>query len=111
MAAEALGPMGALELASRAGAYFLGAERDLGSISVGKLADLIVLNSNPLENIRNTEDILYVMKGGVFYDGETLDEIWPSPRPYGARPWLNPDALESGPLPIDHWDHRTSDRR
>src|SRR5207248_9888614 len=59
MAASAMGPMGALELASKEGAYFLGADKDVGSIAVGKLGDLIVLNSNPLENIRNTADIRY----------------------------------------------------
>jgi imidazolonepropionase-like amidohydrolase len=72
--------MGALELASNGGAYFLGAEDDIGSLSVGKLADLMILNSNPLDNIRNTSDIQSVMKGGVLYDGMTLDELWPQQR-------------------------------
>jgi Tol biopolymer transport system component len=111
MAAEALGAMGALEVASNGGAYFLGAERDLGSISTGKLADLIVLNANPLDDVRNTENILYVMKDGVLYDGETLDEIWPRRREYGARPWVNPGALESGPRPVDYWDRRPPSNR
>ena len=48
MAASALGPMGALELASAHGAYFLGAQQDLGSIEVGKLADFVVLDKDPL---------------------------------------------------------------
>ena len=109
MAAAALGPMGALELASVEGAYFLGAEDDLGTISVGKLADLMVLNSNPLDDIRNTEDIAYVMKDGRLHVGETLDEVWPRQKPYGARPWVNPDALRIGPVPVDIWDSRGSD--
>jgi len=100
MAAEALGPMGALELASNEGAYFLGAEQDVGSLAVGKLADLMVLNSNPLEDIRNTTDIELVIKGGVVYDGMTLDEQWPRMRPYGARPWLYEDVWRSGPRPV-----------
>jgi hypothetical protein len=106
MAASALGPMGALELASREGAYFLGAERDVGSLEVGKLGDLIVLNSNPLTNIRNTADIMYVMKGGVLYDGTSLDEIWPRQQPYGPRPWLNKDIWSKGPKTTDHWDKK-----
>lgn len=106
MAASALGAMGALELATNAGAYFLGTKRDIGSVSVGKLADLVVLNSNPLENIRNTTDILYVMKSGRLYDGDTLDEIWPRQKPYGARPWINADALRAGPRPLDYWDRQ-----
>jgi len=79
MAASALGPMGALELATVHGAHFLGATKDLGTITAGKLADIVVLNSNPLENIRNTQDIRWVMKAGVLYDGTTLSEIAPTP--------------------------------
>jgi Tol biopolymer transport system component/imidazolonepropionase-like amidohydrolase len=83
MAASALGPMGALEVATVHGAHFLGASKDLGSIGAGKIADVVVLNSNPLDNIRNTQDIRWVMKSGVLYDGMTLEEIKSAP---GARP-------------------------
>jgi Tol biopolymer transport system component len=71
MLASALGPHGALRSASLHGARFLGAERDLGSIEVGKLADLIVLDANPLDDIRNTTGIRHVVKAGVLYDGDT----------------------------------------
>jgi hypothetical protein len=104
MAAAALGPMGALEVASRHGAHFLGMEKHLGSIAVGKLADLMVLNKNPLENVRNTVDILYVMKGGRLYDAATLDEKWPQQKPYGAYPWQFPEALRSDDRPVDSLD-------
>ncbi len=100
MAAEAMGPMGALELASKHGAYFLGADRDVGSLAVGKLADLMILNSNPLDDIRNTEDIEMVMKGGVLYDAMTLDELWPRQRPYGDRPWVYEAVWRAGPRPV-----------
>lgn len=106
MAASAMGPMGALELASREGAHFLGVQQDLGSLEVGKLADLMVLHSNPLENIRNTTDILYVMQGGILHDAETLDEIWPERRPYGARPWVDEAAIRADDRPLDYWDRR-----
>lgn len=75
MAASALGPMGALEVATVHGAHFLGVSKDLGTVTTGKLADVVVLNSNPLENIRNTQDIRWVMKAGVLYDGMTLEEV------------------------------------
>jgi len=101
IASEALGPMGALELASNDGAYFLGAEDDIGSLAVGKLADLMILNSNPLDDIRNTTDIQSVMKGGVLYDGMTLDELWPQQLPYGARPWVYEDVWRAGPRPVN----------
>ncbi len=100
MAASAMGPLGALELASRHGAYFLGALDDLGTIREGKLADLVILNSNPLDDIRNTIDIRQVMKGGVLYDGMTLDELWPNARPFGPRPWVTEDALQRDARPI-----------
>lgn len=106
MMASALGPMGALETASLHGAHFLGLDNDLGSIRPGKLADLLVLNGNPLENIRATADIKFVMKSGTLYDATTLDEIWPQVRSYpGDYPGLR-QVLPAGRLPIDFWDRR-----
>ena len=69
--------MEALRAATMTGAEAIGVQKDLGSIEVGKIADLVILNSNPLDDIHNTRDIKYVMKGGILYDGDTLDEIWP----------------------------------
>jgi imidazolonepropionase-like amidohydrolase len=100
MLASAMTPLQALTVASLHGARFIGLERDLGSLETGKLADFMVLNTNPLENIRNTKDILYVMKGGVLYDDETLDEVWPNRTPYGRYPWVNSEALRSDDRPI-----------
>lgn len=75
-----------LRAATRHGAEMIGVAEDVGSIEVGKLADLVVLNSNPLDDIRATADIRYVVLGGVVRDAETLNEIWPenrdAPRPY-----------------------------
>jgi Tol biopolymer transport system component len=100
MAAPALGNYGALEVASLHGARFLGAHEDVGSIEVGKLADLLVLDRNPLEDIRATADIRYVMKGGILHDGMTLDEYWPQRRPFGPHYWVNADALRNDDRPI-----------
>jgi imidazolonepropionase-like amidohydrolase len=87
MAASALGAHGALELASLQGARFLGAERDLGSLAAGKLADLLVLEKNPLEDIRNTTSLRWVMKAGRLYEADTLDELWPEKRAFGHFAW------------------------
>lgn len=106
MLASALGPMGALEVATVHGAHFIGADKYLGTLSVGKIADLVVLNSNPLTNIRNTEDIRYVMKGGVLYDANTLDQIWPEKKPFGPRYWIQPDALRSDDRPVDYFERK-----
>jgi imidazolonepropionase-like amidohydrolase len=86
-AAMALTPMEALEVATWQGASYIGLDADLGSIRAGKLADLVVLDANPLVDIKNSRRIRYVMKGGRLYDANTLDEIWPRARAYGPRPW------------------------
>ncbi len=99
MGASALGNMGALEVASLHGARFLGADKDLGSIEVGKLADLMILNTNPLENIKSTTDIKWVMKGGTMYDAMSVDQLWPKQVPFGPYYWVNDDALQSNVKP------------
>lgn len=106
MAESAMGPEGALALASREGAHFLGLDNDLGTLQAGMLADLMVLNANPLEDIRNTADIHYVMQGGVLYDADTLDELWPEKRAFGKRPWVDEAAIRADVRALDIWDRR-----
>ena len=66
----------------------------------------MVLNSNPLDDIRNTADIRYVMKGGRLWEADTLDEIWPEQQPFGDRYWVNPEVLVSDDRPVNYWDRR-----
>jgi adenine deaminase len=66
-----------LQAATINGAKALGIQKDVGSVEVGKIADFIILNKNPLDDIHYTREIRYVMKGGILYDANTMDEIWP----------------------------------
>ena len=72
-------PMDALQTATRNSAVYHGLGADLGSIEVGKLADLVVLGANPLDDIRNTRQIVYVVKNGVVYSGEDGARVYPGP--------------------------------
>jgi imidazolonepropionase-like amidohydrolase/Tol biopolymer transport system component len=67
--------MEALRVATMNGAKYLGLDGALGSLERGKLADLIVLDRNPLDDIRNSESIAMVMMNGRLYDAATMDEI------------------------------------
>jgi imidazolonepropionase-like amidohydrolase len=76
-----------LRIATLNGAVGLGLDEDLGSIEVGKIADLVILNSNPLDDIRNTVDIWQLVKNGIIYDAETLDIVWPVAKKFGPYAW------------------------
>jgi imidazolonepropionase-like amidohydrolase/Tol biopolymer transport system component len=73
-------PHEALRSATLHGARYLGMDGDLGSLEPGKLADLVILDGNPLENIQETENVRYVMVNGRIYDAETLNEVGNHPR-------------------------------
>jgi imidazolonepropionase-like amidohydrolase len=66
-----------LKVATIQGAYAMGLDKELGSIEKGKLADLVILNKDPLDEIRNTNSIEMVMKNGRMYDGDNLNQIYP----------------------------------
>ena len=65
-------PLDVLRFATKASAEALGAGDDLGTLEVGKLADIVLLDANPLEDIKNTQAIWRVIKGGFVFDPEKL---------------------------------------
>lgn len=80
MAAGGMTNMEALKTATINAAEYIGAGADLGSLKVGKMADLIVLDENPLDDVENTNTISMVMANGRLYDANTMDEIGNNPK-------------------------------
>jgi hypothetical protein len=71
-------PREVLQAATIDGARIIGFDQDLGTLAAGKLADLVVLDRNPLDDIRHTNSVRYVMKNGELFEGDTLTQIWPT---------------------------------
>jgi imidazolonepropionase-like amidohydrolase len=70
-----LSPMAALQAATRNPAVYLDKEKDLGTIEAGKLADLVLLDADPLADIRNTRRIAAVVYRGRLLDRAALDRM------------------------------------
>lgn len=87
----------ALTAATRHGAEIIGVGADIGTLEAGKLADLVVLDGDPLVDIRHSNAIRYVMKNGELFAADTLDRVWPSPQPLPAQWWWDsgPPAAET----------------
>ena len=77
----------ALRAGTLYGAEAIGLAQDLGSLAPGKLADLVVLTKDPLVDIQNTTSVRYVMKNGELFEGDTLNEVWPTQRTAGPYWW------------------------
>lgn len=89
MASGGMRPIDVLKTATILGATGLGLDGDLGSLKVGKLADMVILDKNPLDNIRNTNTVVYVMKNGRLYDGNTGNEVITGSRTLDKSEWMS----------------------
>ena len=83
----AMTPFEALRAATIAAADKLGFAPDLGSVEAGKLADLVVLDADPLADIHNSVKIRWVVKNGELYEADTLRQLWPTDKPLPPFFW------------------------
>ncbi len=90
-------PLEALRAATLNGARYVGLDGDVGSIEKGKLADLVVLEANPLADIRNSERVRYTMINGRLYDARTMNEIGNHPRQRRRLFWEEPETVMAAP--------------
>ena len=97
LASGGMTPREVLKCATVNGAKIIGRPQDLGTIEPGKLADLVIFDKNPLDDIHNTNTIRWVMKNGELFVGDTLDQVWPEQKQ--LEPlwfWNNYDVPKSG---------------
>lgn len=95
----------ALRAATMNGAYYIGMEDQIGSLEKGKLADLIVMDKNPLEDIKNTETVKYTMINGVMYDCDSMNEYGTSDKKRTRFYWEMPNAAGCTESTLDAKGH------
>ena len=99
-------PLQALRAATLNGAHYLGMDKDIGSLEPGKLADLVVLDGDPIADIRQSDRIVDVMQNGRLYALPRLDEIAPRNRP--RAPFFF-DGADGAAMPVSTQGHAAMD--
>jgi Tol biopolymer transport system component len=97
LASGGMTPMEVLRCATVNGSKIIGRPAEIGSIEPGKLADLLIMDKSPLEDIHNTNTIHWVMKNGELFEGDTLNQVWPEQKKLEALWfWNNYDVPKAG---------------
>jgi imidazolonepropionase-like amidohydrolase/Tol biopolymer transport system component len=99
-------PLEAIRNATLNGAHYLGMDRDIGSLEVGKLADLVIIDGDPTTDIRQSDRIVDVMQNGRLYALPRLDEIAPRNRP--RAPFFF-DGADGAAMPVSTQGHAAMD--
>jgi len=90
-----LSPAQVLKAATITAAKKIGLDEEIGSVEPGKIANFLVFNTNPLNNIRNTADIKYVVKEGVVYDAESMTQLYPNYKILPKQDWITNQDYEN----------------
>ncbi len=85
-------PLEALRAGTLDAAAYIGLDAEIGSLEPGKMADLVIIDGDPLADIRQSEKVIYTMVNGRLYDAETMDQVAPTAEPR-RRFWWELDAL------------------
>ena len=99
-------PRSVLESRSINGAHYLGMDRDIGSLEVGKLADLVIIDGDPIADIRQSDRVVDVMQDGRLYALPRLDEIAPRAKP--RQPFFF-DGADGAAMPVSTRGHGHGD--
>jgi len=97
-------PLQAIRNATINGAHYLGMDRDIGSLEVGKLADLVVIDGDPLADIRQSDRVVDVMQNGRLYALPRMDEIAPRQKPRAPFFFDGADGASTPVTTVGH-DH------
>jgi len=91
-------PLQALRTATLNGARYLGMDKDIGSLEVGKLADLVVIDGDVLKDIRQSDRIQYVMQNGRVFEAATMNQVAPIKT---TRKPLYFEGAQGAGMPVD----------
>jgi imidazolonepropionase-like amidohydrolase/Tol biopolymer transport system component len=101
-----MAPLQAIRDATLNGAHYLGMDRDIGSLEVGKLADLVVIDGDPLADIRQSDRVVDVMLNGRLYALPHMDEV--APRALARKPFFF-DGADGASMPVSAVGHVLGD--